>query len=448
MNIRIGRDKIVFLSYFLGLIISGSILLSLPSAWNGGGRLRYVDAIFTSTSAVCVTGLITVDTSLYSRFGQIVILALIQAGGLGLITFATLYIALPRRKISLLSRGFVGDYSLAEVEYRTRDIVRGILGITFGIEAAGAVLLFSRFSRAAAGTGEAAFDALFHAVSAFCNAGFSTFPTNLESYVLDPVVNFTVMILIVAGGLGFVVIRDVMKLLRGSRLHPSYHSTMVIRVTAVLIAAGAVAILFLEYDGAFAELPWAGKIMASLFASITPRTAGFDTVAPAHFGHGATLLTMILMFIGASPASTGGGIKTTTFFVVLIAAFRYHEGADTLHFRRRQIHAKTVFKAVGVVVKALLVVLVTVIAIQWLERDSIAAGTGPTLVQVLYESISAFATVGLSMGITASLGDGAKLALVVAMFVGRVGLFAMALPRSSRKIEGYATVPTGDVMVG
>lgn len=448
MKIRIGRDKIVFLSYFLGVILFGSFLLSLPAAWEGKSPLGYVDALFTATSAVCVTGLITVDTAQYSRFGQTVILLLIQAGGLGLITFATLYIAVPRRKVSLLSRGFVGDYSLSEIEYRTRDIVRGIIGITFAIEAVGAVLLFNSFSRGARDSGEAAFLATFHAVSAFCNAGFSTFSNNLESYVTDPVVNFTIMILIVAGGLGFVVIRDLMKKSRGKRMHLSYHSTIVLRVTAALVLSGAVAILLLEHDGAFADVPWPGKLMASLFASVTPRTAGFDTVAPARFGQGSTLLTMILMFIGASPASTGGGIKTTTFFVVLIAAFRYHDDTDALHFRRRSIPGKTVFKAVGVVVKALLVVVAAVIAIQVFERAGISQGRGPTFVQVLYESISAFATVGLTLGITPSLGDASKLTLVLTMFIGRVGLFAMALPRASARIEGYATLPTGDVMVG
>lgn len=441
MKIKIGRDRYIFLSYFTGVIFTGALLLSLPIAWKGPLPLRFIDALFTSTSAVCVTGLITVDTALYTRFGQIVIMLLIQAGGLGLIAFATIYVALPRRRISLLQKGFIGDYSISEVEYRPKDIIRTILAITFGIEILGMLLLNLSF----APRGLTLFDSAFHAVSAFCNAGFSTRTTSLEEFVSDPIVNFAMIGLIISGGLGFVVVSDLAMRARGKRLHLSYHSMVVIRTTTVLIAAGTIVYLMLEWDGAFAGLAYGQKAMAALFASVTPRTAGFDTINPAAFQSGSSIVTMILMFIGASPASTGGGIKTTTFFILLMTAFRYHDGTHELHFHRRAIHPATVYKAVGVVVKALLVVFATVLAMEAFEKGRVSPL--PPL-HIAFEAISAFATVGLSLGITPTLSDPSKATIILAMFVGRVGLFAMALPRAGRKIEGYAALPSGDVMVG
>jgi trk system potassium uptake protein TrkH len=441
MKIRIGRDRVFLLGYFLGIILLGSMLLALPAAWKGDGRLRYIDALFTSTSAVCVTGLITVDTALYTRFGQAVIMCLIQMGGLGLITFATLYLALPRRRISIISRGLISDYSLSEVEYQPKRIISSILGLTLAIEGAGMLLLNIRFGK----MGLPFFVSAFHAVSAFCNAGFSTFSDNLEGFVFDPIVNFTIMGLIVSGGIGFIVMRDVGKTLSKKKNHLSYHSIVVLQTTAALIVAGAAAILVLEYNAAFKGMTLGQKIMASLFASITPRTAGFDTVLPSKFGTGSILITMLLMFIGASPASTGGGIKTTTFFILIMTAFKYRDGADSVEFRGRSINGHTIFKAVGVVVKGIVIVLTAVILIQVFER---ARGNPLPTIEVLYEVISGFGTVGLSLGITSNLCDASKMILIFTMFFGRIGLFAMALPKTGRKIEGYASLPGADLMIG
>lgn len=441
MNIRIGRDRLLLLGYFLGTILLGSFLLKLPAAWNGSGKLHYIDALFTSTSAVCVTGLIVVNTADYSRFGQAVIMCLIQMGGLGLITFATLYIALPRRRISIVSRGLISDYTLSEVEYQPKKIIRSILGLTLVIEGLGMFMLNLSFGK----RGLPFFVSAFHAVSAFCNAGFSTFPDNLERFVLDPLVNFTMMALIVLGGIGFIVMRDIGKIISRERTHLSYHSVIVLKTTVALIILGAVAILALEYRATLSAMTLGQKIMASLFASVTPRTAGFDTIAPARFSTGSTLVTILLMFIGASPASTGGGVKTTTFFILLMTAFRYRDGSDSLDYRGRAIGGHTVFKAVGIVVKGLAIVFTAVIFIEVMER---ARGSTLLTINVIYEVVSAFATVGLSLGITPGLGDTSKIVLILTMFIGRVGLFAMALPRSGRKVEGYASLPSADLMIG
>jgi len=204
------------------------------------------------------------------------------------------------------------------------------------------------------------------------------------------------MALIVLGGLGFIVMRDIGKIISRERTHLSYHSVIVLKTTVALIILGAVAILALEYRATLSAMTLGQKIMASLFASVTPRTAGFDTIAPARFSTGSTLVTILLMFIGASPASTGGGVKTTTFFILLMTAFRYRDGSDSLDYRGRAIGGHTVFKAVGIVVKGLVIVFTAVIFIEVMER---ARGNTLPTINVIYEVVSAFATVGLSLGI-------------------------------------------------
>ncbi len=439
MNIRIGRDKILILAFFVSAILLGSFLLVIPGVYTSG-RLGYVDALFTSTSAVCVTGLITVDTAQFSRAGQIVIMILIQTGGLGIITFGTLFLALPRRRISIVSKGVIGDYSLSEVEYQPKIIIRSILKYTLAFEAVGFLVYGIRFRA----LGYSIFDAVFHAVSAFCNAGFSTFPDSLERFVSDPVVNFTTMLLIILGGIGFIVIRDLRKLLSGEKRHLSYHSAIVFKTTGALLLGGAAAFFLLEYHGSMEALAFPQKIMASLFQSVTPRTAGFDTIAQGSLSQGSQLLTMILMFIGASPASTGGGVKTTTFFILLMTAFSYKDSSDHINHIGRSIMPRTVYKAVGVVVKGLFIVIAASVVMIIVESR---AGNALHLADALFETISAFGTVGLSKGITFSLHPASKIVLIITMFVGRVGLFALALPRTGRDVEGYAGLPSADIMI-
>jgi len=439
LNIRIGRDKILILAFFVSAILLGSFLLVIPGVY-ASGRLGYVDALFTSTSAVCVTGLITVDTAQFSRAGQIVIMILIQTGGLGIITFGTLFLALPRRRISIVSKGVIGDYSLSEVEYQPKIIIRSILKYTLAFEAAGFLVYGIRFRA----LGYPIFDAVFHAVSAFCNAGFSTFPNSLERFVSDPVVNFTTMLLIILGGIGFIVIRDLRKLLSGEKRHLSYHSAIVLKTTGALLLGGAAAFFLLEYHASMEALGFPQKIMASLFQSVTPRTAGFNTIAQGSLSQGSQLLTMILMFIGASPASTGGGVKTTTFFILLMTAFSYKDSSDHINHKGRSIMPRTVYKAVGVVVKGIFIVIAASIMMIIVESR---AGNTLHLADTLFEAISAFGTVGLSKGITFSLHPVSKIVLIITMFVGRVGLFALALPRTDRDVEGYAGLPSADIMI-
>lgn len=439
MKIHIGRDRVLLLGFFILVILAGSFSLILPGVF-GAAKLPYIDALFTSTSAVCVTGLITVDTAQFTRLGQVFIMILIQTGGLGIITFATLFLAMPRRRISIVSKGMIGEYAVAGVEYRPKVIVRSIIKYTLLIEGLGAAIYAIRF----VSLGLSPFHGIFHAVSAFCNAGFSTFSNNLESYVTDPVINFTTMFLIIFGGLGFIVMRDVRNYVFGERKRLSYHSRVVLKTTVFLILAGAFAFFLLEKSQTFATLTFPQKVMASLFQSVTPRTAGFDTIAQNLFSKGSILLTMVLMFIGASPASTGGGVKTTTFFILVATAFRYKDSSDVVNQGDRSILPRTVFKAVGVVIKGILIVLAGTVAITIAEN---IAGKNPSLESVVFETISAFGTVGLSQGITSSLEPISKFVLIMIMFIGRVGLFALALPKASRDVEGYARLPGADILI-
>ncbi|MDP3176842.1 MAG: TrkH family potassium uptake protein [Spirochaetaceae bacterium] len=443
MRFRTSNDKIAILSYFAGMILAGSLLLMLPAAWQGAKPLLYIDALFTATSAVCVTGLVVVDTALYSRFGQTVIALLIQFGGLGLIAFATIYIALPRRRISLVNRAIIKDYYIDEVEFEPKRMVGNILASTFAIEAVGAGLLYLRFHDLPDG----AFVAVFHAISAFCNAGFSTFPDNLEGYVADPLVNLPVIALIVAGGIGFVVLRDLSMRLKGRKRRLSYHSRVALAVTGILIVLAAAIFFALEASNAYASLPGFQKALAALFQAVTPRTAGFDTVPQDRLSGSSILVTILLMFIGASPASTGGGIKTTTFFILALAALRGADEDGSVVIGRRALPAKSIVKAIGILGKAIVLVLASILAVLVAERVRVASGE-IGLVQVIFESVSAFATVGLSLGITPSLTHAAKLILVLTMFAGRIGLFAMSLPLRSRRLDRYVDFPTANVLIG
>jgi trk system potassium uptake protein TrkH len=443
LAIRIGRDKILILGFFIIVIVLGSILLALPGVF-ASRRLGYLDALFTATSAVCVTGLITVDTAQFSIFGQIVIMVLIQTGGLGIIAFTTLFVALPRRRISIISQGVISDYTLPEVEFRPKTVLKAIVKYTLVFEAFGFVIYALRFSALGQPFGSALFQALFHAVSAFCNAGFSTFTNSLENFRGDVLVNGVTMTLILLGGIGFIVIKDLRKYLFGQRTHLSFHSRIVLKTSAALILVGTGAFFILEYQGAMQGFSFGERILASLFQAVTPRTAGFDTIAQADLGPGSRFLTILLMFIGASPASTGGGVKTTVFFVIVMTAFRYHETSDTICVDGRSLTPKTVEKAIGVAVKAFGIILLIAVLISLAES---AKGSDMQFSDIIFETFSALGTVGLSTGITSTLGGISKALIIATMFIGRVGLFALALPKNERDVEGYALLPKADIII-
>lgn len=444
MKIR-NRERFILFSYFGGIIIAGSVLLALPISWNGPARLAYIDALFTSTSAVCVTGLTAVDTSLYSGFGRTVILLLIQFGGLGLITFMTLFLANPRGRISFASRKLIGDYYVRSVEANPRKIVRSVVIFTLGIEMTGALCLLPVFQREVGS--RAGFYAIFHAVSAFCNAGFSLFPDNLERFVADPTVNLTVMVLIVTGGIGFVVIEDLAERLVGKRRRITLHSRLALAVTGILIAGSAAIYLALEAGNAYRGMSWWQRTMAAVFQSVTPRTAGFDTVNQAALTEPSKFFTMCLMYVGASPASTGGGIKTTTFFIVLVMIFRGTSAREDVRAFGRRVSADSIARGMSYALRAFAILALAIFALavsELLVRPSM----DKRFLTVAFEAFSAFGTVGLSLGLTPNLTAVGKAVIILTMFTGRVGMAALAVSLPRRLPTRAVDVPEAEVLIG
>ncbi len=475
-------EKRILFSYYIIIMLVGSILLVLPFSWNGKSPLNYIDALFTSTSAVCVTGLITVDTSQYSLFGKIVILLLIQAGGLGIIGFSTLYLAVPSLRLSLKHRKLVKDLYLDDVETEPRNIMRQIIFITLSIEFIGAVVLWVGFAPTLGE--EAPFAAIFHAISSFCNAGFSSFANNLESYAGNPIVNLTVIglvvlvrhdeeladpasdvpqqpeyshnparsirpeFLVVLGGLGFMVIRDIAKKVSGKKKQLALHTRIVIGTSLCLILVGALVFFMLEYNNAYSHLTIPEKIMAALFQSITPRTAGFDTINQTTLSEPAKLFTIPYMFIGASSGSTGGGIKTTTFAVIFLLVLFGSRRNGEIVVGKRRLPSALLTSAAVFIMKIMILIFVSAFALCSIELIFFPA-EGKNLLNLVFETFSAFGTVGLSQGVTPNLSVWGKLILMFLMFEGKAGLVAMALTTPDpRYVAKHVNYPSGEVLIG
>jgi len=440
MKRRISGDKINIFVYFLFVIAVGTVLLCLPWSWAGAGRLSWADALFTSTSAVCVTGLVVVDTAMFTRFGHVVLILLMQAGGLGIVAFATLYVAIPRRKVSLMNRGIIKEMYIEEVETNPRYIIRSILISTVSIEFIG--FIFLRFGFKASGVESYAFSALFHAVSAFCNAGFSTFSDGLNRFSGNYTISLTVIALVVAGGIGFVVMQDIGKVSMRIKRHAAYHTRIVLGITALLVVSGMVMFFVLEYDNAYVCLSLPEKILAALFQSVTARTAGFDTIPQISLSLPSVVIVIILMFTGGSPGSTAGGVKTTTVFMAMVSAFGWREVNGDVSYRGGNLSSVLVGQAFSVIVKAVLVALFGLIALLLMEGETMA------FPDLLFEVVSALGTVGLSRGITSQLGLISRLVIIALMFAGRVGLFAMAMSNTNNRIERYTDYPQENLIIG
>ena len=439
---NISSEKLTLFSYFIILIIIGTIFLSFPAAWGGDEKLSFIDALFTSVSAVCVTGLITVDTAVYTIFGKIIILLLIQAGGLGIISFTTMYLALPRGRISLRSVGLIKNSYIDSVEHKAEHIIRSIVVTTIVIELLGAVFLFFGFSNLQGF--ERIFNALFHSVSAFCNAGFSLFSSNLEGYHSIPLVAYPVMILIVLGGLGFVVLTDVArKFSSGGRL--TFHSKLVFWITAALIVGGAALFFVFERTGSLTGLPAGEKITASFFQSITTRTAGFNTLPQENLRFSSKFIILAFMFTGGAPGSIAGGVKVTTVFLILYAAFRGVDNKGELRFGNRKIAGITVSHAHTFIMKAIIILFISILSLT--ISESALMDSDKSLLTIVFESFSAFGTVGLSLGITSKLTVLGKCVIIGTMFAGRVGLISIAIP-VLKKWRKAVDFPRGEVLIG
>lgn len=440
-------ERLVLYSYFLGLIAAGTVFLSLPLSWgagDGGSRTAFIDAVFTAVSAVCVTGLTTVDTALWSRFGQVVILLLIQAGGLGIVTFGMFYLVMPRARISLRDTRMLGSAFTGERMVRPRSVIRSIFITTLVIEGIGAVLLSIAFGRS--GRSDAVFSGVFHAVSAFCNAGFSIFSEGLASYRSDPAVSITLMALIILGGIGFMVIRDLLRAgMPGRRCLLLFHTRLMLTATPLFIAAGLLGYLLLDDTDVFSSLPPAQRILAALFQSVTTRTAGFSTVDQAALSAPSRWLTLMLMIIGGGSGSTAGGIKVSTAFILVLVLFRGVSERGDIRFLGRRITSADVSRAAMFFLKAVALLFLSILALGVIERPD-ETGFPPS--DIIFESVSALGTVGLSTGITERLSGGGKLVVMATMFMGRVGLFSLVMRTVKERAERMIERPKGEVLIG
>jgi trk system potassium uptake protein TrkH len=434
----------VLAASFLAAILVGTVLLSLPFS-AAEGRTPLLDAFFTATSAVCVTGLIVKDTPVdYSPAGQAVILVLIQLGGLGIMTFSTLIILAARGRVAVRERLLIQSSFHPGIPRDLPSLVRSIFLFTVTIEAAGAALLFTQFAPVT-GAARAVPLAVFHSISAFCNAGFSLFSDSLVGFRSHGVVVLTVAALIVLGGIGFPVLRESLALVgaraRGRRMRPSLHFKLVVVTTVFLIATSAVAFFFLERGFSMASLGTGERALSSFFLGVTARTAGFNTVSIAALGPAAVLVLLFLMFIGASPASTGGGVKTSTAALLVLIVKARATARETVGAFRRTLAGELVLRAFTLVALALVVILVAAATLLAVQPELGLRST-------LFEVFSAFGTVGLSMGITPGLAPAGKVVLMLTMFVGRVGPLTLLYALSRRKPRGQFEFAEEPVLVG
>lgn len=427
---------------FSGMILIGTFLLMLPIANHTGASLAFIDAFFTATSATSVTGLVVRDTgTFFTTFGQVVIMILIQIGGLGFMTMATLFALVFRRRISLKDRLILQEaMNQGSMEGIVR-LIRKVLYYSLIIEASAAMLLAIRFAMDMPIL-RAIYFGLFHAVSMFNNAGFDLFGQfhSLTNYVGDPIVNIVVMFLIVTGGIGFIVIADLVSYRQKRRL--SLHAKVVLSMTAALIVIGFITIFIFEFTNksTLSPLSWGEKLWSALFQSVTSRTAGANTLDIGNMRQATQFFIIILMFIGASPGSTGGGIKTTTFTILAGAVMAMITRKNDVILFRYRLAQERIFKAVTITMLSLFWVIAIAMILS-------ATETAPFL-SILFETMSAFGTVGLSMGLTSELTEVGKLFICLTMFVGRVGLLTLAYALGPKKERELFRYPEGKIIIG
>ncbi|MDQ0268537.1 TrkH family potassium uptake protein [Cytobacillus purgationiresistens] len=428
---------------FAAVILIGALLLTLPISTEDGNGLSFLDALFTATSATCVTGLVVVDTGdTFSMFGELVIISLIQIGGLGFMTFATFLFLLLGKKISLKERLLLkeafNNFSLAGIV----KLVKRILIFTAVIEILGGTILAIRFSFDMP-VGKAIYFGFFHAISNFNNAGFDLMGEfrSLTPYVEDPIVVLTICSLIILGGIGFIVMNELFEYRKTRRL--SVHTKIVLITTLILTVGGTILILLFEYgnDQTLGPLSNTGKFLGALFQGVTPRTAGSNTLPIADLTHSTLFLTIFLMFIGAGSGSTAGGIKITTFAVLIATVWAQFKGNEDVVLFRRRVPIETILKALTVVMSGLLIVIIITFLLSITEK-------GHDFIVYLFEATSAFGTVGLSMGLTPELSPIGRVLIIFTMFAGRLGPLTIGFAITKRRKKEAFHHPKGNIMIG
>ena len=432
--------QIVALTFLL-LILAGTFLLMLPMSNTMGVAMPFVNALFMSTSAVCVTGLTVVDTGTYfTAFGQMVLIILVQLGGLGVMTFATMISVAMGKRINLKERLLIQEALNQETVSGVVRMAVNIVKYTFMIEFLFGTILALHFYGIYGSKG--IYYGYWHAISAFCNAGFDLFGnyTSLMPFFDDPIVNTSIIILITLGSIGFLVIEDVIH--KRSFDEYSLHSKIVIVTTAVLGVIGTLAFWLMEYNNphTLGNLSTGNQIVASLFQAITPRSGGFNTVSVSQLQGNTLLLLIIFMLIGASSTSTGGGIKTTTCAVVILTVLNTLRGKSECVVFGRTISKKSIDKAFAITTLAVLFVITVTLVVSTIEELPV--------IYVLFEVASAFGTTGLSIGVTNQLSDVSKLIIISTMYAGRVGVLTFAMVLMQKPATGKIKYPEGKIMIG
>ena len=448
-RIRFTTTQIILLSFLLVILI-GSVLLALPISSANENAVPYIDALFTATTSTCVTGLVTLPTfSTWSVFGQIVILILIQIGGLGVITIMTGLMLLLNRKLGIGDRLLIQDAFNLNTMSGLVKFVKNVLFGTLIIEGIGAVLYMFVFVPEFGAKG--IWISVFNSISAFCNAGIDIITENsLCDYATNPLINLVTSTLIILGGLGYIVWWDVLRVVKSRSpknrkifRHLTLHSKIAITVTASLILAGAILIFIFEYANplTIGEMNLFDKIQVSFFQSVTTRTAGFASVPQENLTNASAAVSLLLMLIGGSPVGTAGGMKTVTLAVLICSAFATIRNKNSATLFGRRISDDSVKKAVAVVVMFLTICATSTVFI--------LATSNASAIDVVYETVSATATVGLSRNFTATLNAFGKLIIIVTMYFGRVGPISLAVALGSKnESQNVISEPTEDISIG
>lgn len=435
------KPELIISLSFLILILIGAILLTLPIASKSGKSIGFINALFTSASASCVTGLVVVNTTSYwSVFGKFVIILLIQMGGLGTMLIISLVSLMLGRKIGLTERLLIKEGAGLDSYSGIVKLSKNIIIFSLVVEFLGASVLYIRLNQIY-GSFTGLIYSLFHSISAFCNAGFDIFGNSLVDFKGDLVINLSIAFLIIIGGLGYSVFYDVYKSRRFRKL--ALHSKVALTITAFLILFGTISFYLLENK----EISMHGftqkeKILSSFFMSVTSRTAGFNSLNIGLMKGSSVVLTILLMFIGASPASTGGGIKTTTFGVLVMSTFSVLRGDEEVSIFKKRIPMEVILRSITIFFFASGIVLFVSMAITLIEGEKFF------FLDILYETVSAFATVGITRGITPFLSNFSKIILTFLMFIGRVGPTTVALGLLKRKNKKLTKYAKGKIIVG
>jgi trk system potassium uptake protein TrkH len=442
-RLKLQPAQVVLLS-FAGWILLGALVLMLPVSYQVGKSIGFVDALFMSTSATCVTGLATISlVDDLTIFGQMTLLVLLQVGGLGIMTLSSSLAVMMGRNLQMREQVIMQDVLDTSSSEELLNLVVNVIQYTFTIEFIGALLLSIGFYSEGFEIGQSMYYGFYHSISAFCNAGFALWNNNLEDFKFAPLIHMTIAFLIIFGGIGFTVLKDVQQTIKNKRSFKnlSVHTKIVLTTNTMLLALGTIYFFFGEFLHVFQDYSVWEKFQVAFFQSTTARTAGFNTINISAMQSHCIYVMILLMFIGASPGSTGGGVKTTTFAVLLQSVTATLKGKQDVEFFERTVPAQTVVKSIAIFIICLIVVSIGVLVLVRVEPDK-------SFLSLLFEVVSGFGTVGLSMGVTPFLTVAGKLCITVMMYLGRVGPLTLVLAVGSRVVlPSNVEYPEGKVLI-